>query len=173
VKTPEGSLEVRIPKGSPTNIQAITWIKKDLGPSVLALFKNYRTNKDLWGQTFRVVTAEVSFAELAEIIQKGPSLILIKCQTTVVVSSVTTGIGKPVSFTSPATSGVPEVDEMVCMFVTCPVVNVTNFCTQYEYFSEFGMYRGFANPDPRLIALGVQFSTLEGFAEAEMKPRSA
>ena len=171
MKTPEGSLEVRIPKGNPTNIQAITWIKKDLGPSVLALFKNYTTKKDLWGQTYRVVTAEVSFAQLAEIIQKGPSLI--KCQTSVVVSSVTTGVGKPVSFTSPPTSGVPEVDEMVCMFVTSPVVNVTHFCTQYEYFSEFGMYRGFANPDPRLIALGVQFSTLEGFAEAEMKSRSA
>ena len=69
---PDGSLEVQIPKYSPTAVQAITWIARDLGPSVLALFKNYDTNKDIWSQNyFYVVTAQVSFTKLAEIIHKG------------------------------------------------------------------------------------------------------
>jgi len=51
------------------------------------------------------------------------------------------------------------------------VINVTYSRTQYDYISEFGMYRGSTIPDPRLIALGVQFGTLEEFAETEVKPR--
>jgi hypothetical protein len=54
-----------------------------------------------------------------------------------------------------------------------PVSNVTRFHTQYDYLSEFGMYRGATIPDPRLIALGVQFGTMEEFAETEVKPRFA
>ena len=46
-----------------------------MGPSVLALFKNYETKKDIWSQTYRVLTTQVSYPEFAEIIQKGLSLI--------------------------------------------------------------------------------------------------
>jgi hypothetical protein len=111
VKTPEGSLEIQIPKYSPTAVQAITWIGRDLGPSVLALFKNYETKKDIGSQKYYyVVTAQVSFTELAEIIQKGLSLLRMP---TILASFVPTAIGKPVSFTSPPTTGMAEFDEMV------------------------------------------------------------
>jgi len=75
---PEGSLEIQIPKFSPTAPQAVTWVERDLGPSVVALFKNYETKKDLWNQTYYAVEAQVSYTELAEIIQKGLSLIRIR-----------------------------------------------------------------------------------------------
>ena len=75
MRTPEGPLQLRIPRSSPTHIQPITWVTKDLGPSVLALFKNYETKKDIWSQTYCVLTTEVSYPEFAEIIQKGLSLI--------------------------------------------------------------------------------------------------
>ena len=120
---PDGSLEVQIPKYSPTAVQAITWVARDLGPSVLALFKNYDTNKDIWSQNyFYVVTAQVSFTELAEIIQKG--LFLLRMPT-ILASFVPTAIGKPVSFTSPPTTGMAEFDEMVCTSLSyaCPQRN--------------------------------------------------
>ena len=171
MKTPEGSLEVQIPKYSPTATQALTWVARDLGPSVLALFKNYETKKDLWYQTYHAVAAQASYTELADIFQKGLSLLTI---TTTLTSLVPTAIGKPVSFTSPPTTGMAELDESVRLLISyaCPQCN-TDIITQYAYFSEFGMYRDATIPDPRLIALGVQFSTLQELAETEVKTRFA
>lgn len=64
-------------------------------------------------------------------------------------------IGKPVKFVSSATSGLRELDIM------------------YEYSSDQGLYRHVTLPDPRLVALGVEFGTLEEFAEKVAKPRYA
>jgi hypothetical protein len=41
---------------------------------------------------------------------------------------------------------------------------------QYAFQAEIG-YRGFVIPDPRLLALGVKFSSLEDLVEQELKPR--
>jgi len=60
-------------------------------------------------------------------------------------------IGKPVKFTRVETTRNPEVDEM------------------YELMSTTGCYPGQTVPDPRLVALGAKFSTLEEFAETSFK----
>jgi hypothetical protein len=44
---------------------------------------------------------------------------------------------------------------------------------QYKFQSEFGIFRDSVIPDPRLVALGVKFGSLEEFVEKEVKPRYA
>jgi hypothetical protein len=72
VKKADGSLELAIPRYSPTTSQAVTWVGHDLGPSALALFKNYE-RQDIKGQVFHVVTAQLSYNDLAKIFSKGLS----------------------------------------------------------------------------------------------------
>jgi uncharacterized protein YbjT (DUF2867 family) len=134
VKKDDGSYELVVPRFSPTAKQAITWVKADLGQSALALFKNY-TKPGILGHVFHAVTAQMSYAELAELLEKA--------------------LGKPVKFVSPPTAGMEELDEM------------------YAYQSEFGTYRDSEIPDPRLIALGVKFSTIQEFIDQEVKKRFA
>ncbi|KZP12649.1 NAD(P)-binding protein [Athelia psychrophila] len=61
-------------------------------------------------------------------------------------------IDKPVRFVSVPTTGIQPLDDM------------------YKLMSEFGMYRDSPLPDPRLVALGAQFGTLEEFAKQQVKP---
>ncbi len=42
---------------------------------------------------------------------------------------------------------------------------------QWDFIEEFGFYSDFTVPDPRLVALGVKFSTMRSFAEEIIKPR--
>jgi len=91
-KTPEGSFQMQIPRYNATALQAVTWVSRDLGPSVLALFKHYKDRKDIWNQVFYAVTAQVTYPEFAAIVQKA--------------------IGKPVSVTYPSSAGIEEADEM-------------------------------------------------------------
>ena len=44
-------------------------------------------------------------------------------------------------------------------------------CEQYSYQSEIGMFRDAEIPDPRLVALGVKFGTIQEFVEQEVKKR--
>ncbi|KZP07180.1 NAD(P)-binding protein [Athelia psychrophila] len=62
-------------------------------------------------------------------------------------------IDRPVRFVSGPPTGIQPLDDM------------------YKIMSEFGMYPDASLPDPRLIALGAQFATLEEFAEQHFKPR--
>jgi hypothetical protein len=71
-KKPDGSLELAIPGFSPTATQDVTWVGHDLGPSALALFKNYE-RQDVKGQVFHAVTAQISYTDLAKIFSKGLS----------------------------------------------------------------------------------------------------
>jgi len=132
-KTPTG-YTIPVPRYSPTALQAITWIAQDLGPAVLALFKNYNIpEKQVLGETYPVVTVQITYPDLAELVSKA--------------------LGTEVTFTSPPTTGIEEFDEM------------------YEYQSTFGLYRETPVPNPELVALGVKFSTLGEFLEAEVKKR--
>jgi len=133
-KKDDGSYELIVPCFSPTAKQATTWVKADLGPSALALFKNY-TKPGISGQTFHAVTAQIDYTEFAGLLEKA--------------------LGKPVKFVSPPTTGMEETDEM------------------FAYQSEIGMYRDSVIPDPRLIALGVKFSTIQEFIDQEVKKRFA
>jgi len=133
-KGPDGSYELGIPHYSATATNAITWIKHDLGASVLALLKHYQDRADeILNKTFYVANAHITYPAFTEILSQA--------------------IGKPVKFTSPPTTGLKELDVM------------------YEFQSDIGLYRDSALPDPRLVALGVKFGTLEEFAEECIKPR--
>ncbi|KAJ7191457.1 NAD(P)-binding protein [Mycena pura] len=64
-------------------------------------------------------------------------------------------IGKEVTFTPLKTSGTEELDEM------------------YTFEAKLGMYNDTPVPNPKLVALGVKFGTLEEFIAAEVVPRYA
>jgi hypothetical protein len=54
VRKPEGHLEIIVPLYSATALPAFTWATRDLGPCVLALFKNYE-HQDIKGRVFHAV----------------------------------------------------------------------------------------------------------------------
>jgi uncharacterized protein YbjT (DUF2867 family) len=89
-KTSSG-FELAIPKYSASADQSFTWVARDLGPCVLALFKN-RDRKEINNKAFPVVTAKMTYPEFAKILEKS--------------------LGKEVKFVSPPTSGSKEFDEM-------------------------------------------------------------
>lgn len=91
VKTPSGTFELVIPKYSPTSDQCFTWIARDLGPSVVALFK-HKNREELNNQAYPVITERLTFPGLAKILEKS--------------------LGKEVKFVSPPTTGLEEFDEM-------------------------------------------------------------
>ncbi|KAJ6548803.1 hypothetical protein B0H19DRAFT_193977 [Mycena capillaripes] len=88
--TPSG-FNIGIPKYSPTAQQAFTWVGHDVGEAALALFKSY-TSKDVSGKVYPVVTARMTFPELAAMISKT--------------------LGVEVTFTSVPTTGNAAYDEM-------------------------------------------------------------
>jgi len=133
-KVADGTYELSIPRYSPTATNALLWVQKDLGGSVLALLKHYQDRADeILNKTFYVANAHITFPGFAKILSKT--------------------IGKPVKFTAPPTTGMYELDVM------------------YDFQSDIGLFRHSELPDPRLVALGVKFGTLEEFAEQCVKPR--
>lgn len=73
-KKDDGTYELPVPCYSPTSVQGICWAEKDVGQSVLALFKNYQERKDeIWGKTFYVGTAHITYPDFAAILSEGPS----------------------------------------------------------------------------------------------------
>jgi len=87
------SYELEVPFFKPNQEQFITWIARDEGATVLALFKNYdkRTN-EINNKTFGCVSFKMSYGDLAEALQKG--------------------LGKPVKFISGKPIGNKELDDM-------------------------------------------------------------
>jgi len=134
VKVADGTYELSVARYSPTASNALLWVQKDLGDSVLALLKHYQDRGDeILNKTFYVANAHITFPDFAKILSAA--------------------IGKPVKFTAPPTSGMHEHDVM------------------YDFLSDIGLYRDSDLPDPRLVALGVKFGSLEEFAEQCVKPR--
>ncbi|KAI0248748.1 hypothetical protein BJV78DRAFT_1233113 [Lactifluus subvellereus] len=91
VTTPSGTFELPIPKYSASSDQSFTWVARDLGPCVLALFK-HRDREEINNRAFPVITAKMTYPEFAKILEKS--------------------LGKNVKFVSPSTSGIEEFDEM-------------------------------------------------------------
>ncbi|KZV88787.1 NmrA-domain-containing protein [Exidia glandulosa HHB12029] len=52
-----------------------------------------------------------------------------------------------------------------------PTVNFADLDNMYDSWKEFPWYMDKQVPDPGLVALGVEFGTLEDFVRTEMKPR--
>ncbi|KAJ7107779.1 hypothetical protein C8R44DRAFT_744368 [Mycena epipterygia] len=70
-------------------------------------------------------------------------------------AAIATAIGKEVTFVSTETSGLAEIDDM------------------YLFQAKVGMYTDTPVPNPDLVALGMQFGTIEDFMKTEVVPRYA
>ncbi|KAF7320716.1 NmrA domain-containing protein [Mycena chlorophos] len=141
VKAPDGGdgYIIPIPKYGPEDSQSATWVKHDLGQAVLALAKNYNTEKGkevgVLGGKFPVVSLKFTYPEFAAAISKG--------------------IKKPVTFVPVETAGMAELDEM------------------FLFQAKYNMYADTAFPNPKLVALGVKFGSMDEFVTTEVVPRFA
>ncbi|KAJ7513285.1 hypothetical protein B0H11DRAFT_2213797 [Mycena galericulata] len=136
LKKTETGFNIAIPKFDRAAHHNWTWVTRDVGPSVLALLKNYDDPaKAISGKVYPVITTCLTYPAVAEITAKT--------------------LGVEVTFSSPETSGMKELDDM--------------FACQSEFASEF--FKGVGIPNPDLVALGVEFSSIEEFMETEVKSR--
>ncbi|KAJ7464193.1 hypothetical protein FB451DRAFT_1403553 [Mycena latifolia] len=127
---------IPIPNYGPNGVLRATWIAHDLGASVVALLSNYKdTTKNILGQSFPVVSMKFTFPQFA--------------------AAIAAAIKQEVTFTQLETSGVPELDEMVCVSI----------------FGEVRDLHRDAVPNPALISLGVKFGSMEEFIQSEVVPR--
>ncbi|KAJ7912411.1 hypothetical protein B0H13DRAFT_2007472 [Mycena leptocephala] len=94
LKKTDTGFTISVPKYSPTSLQAFSWVGHDVGQSALALLKNYTDpSKNVSGKVYPVVTAQMTFPDLAAMIAKV--------------------LGMEVTFTSVPTSGNAVFDEML------------------------------------------------------------
>ncbi|KAJ7187414.1 NAD(P)-binding protein [Mycena filopes] len=132
----ETGYTIPIPNFGSDLVQAFTWAARDMGQSALALLTHYQDpSKSILGKAYPVVSFRCTYPELA--------------------AAIAAGLGQEVTFTSPPTSGLAEIDEM------------------YLFEAEFGMYTDTPVPNPELVALGVKFGTLEEFVRDEVVPHYA
>ncbi|KAF8190669.1 hypothetical protein K438DRAFT_1970967 [Mycena galopus ATCC 62051] len=93
LKKTDNGFNITVPKYTPTAGQSFSWVGHDVGESTLALLKNYSdASKSISGKAYPVVTANMSFTDLAAVISKA--------------------LGKEVTFTSIPSTGNPAYDEM-------------------------------------------------------------
>ncbi|KAF7350080.1 NmrA domain-containing protein [Mycena venus] len=107
-KTDTGYI-IPVPNYPATATQSFTWTR-DIGSAALALLRNYTDpSKGVLGKAFPVVTAIMTFKQVAE--------------------KISAAIGKEVKFTAVETSGLAELDEMyayqadIGMYKDTPVPN--------------------------------------------------
>jgi hypothetical protein len=74
VKLADDTYELAIPHYSPAATNALLWVQKDLGASVLALFKHYQDREDeVLNKTFYVANAHITYPDFAKILSKSQS----------------------------------------------------------------------------------------------------
>ncbi|KAJ7747836.1 hypothetical protein B0H16DRAFT_1554780 [Mycena metata] len=135
LKKTETGFDIAIPNYAPTSLSSFTWVRRDVPAVVLALLKNYHDPaKNTSGRSYPVVTAKMTYPELANLVGKA--------------------LNAEVTFTSTPPIGVLHRDEM------------------FACLSEHnGLFPETPVPNPDLVALGVEFSTLQEFLDEDLKPR--
>ncbi|KAJ7069253.1 NAD(P)-binding protein [Mycena amicta] len=113
LKKTDTGYDIAIAKYKPGELQAFTWVDRDIPQATLVLLKSYTDPAKLAqinGRSYPVVNALLSYSEFAERIGKT--------------------IGAPVTFTTLPTTGVPPMDEMFSahaeysgLFTDTPVPN--------------------------------------------------
>lgn len=79
-KLSSGGLELSIPHVAITQNVCLVWAEKDLGPSVLAILKNYKENSNaILGQSFVVVSERITYAEFVKILEEGACCVYLHC----------------------------------------------------------------------------------------------
>jgi hypothetical protein len=64
--------DICVPKYSPTACMSFTWVEHDVSESALALLKSYTDPaKNVLGKSYPVVTASMTYPNLAAVISKG------------------------------------------------------------------------------------------------------
>ncbi|KAF7340407.1 NmrA domain-containing protein [Mycena venus] len=94
LKKTDTGFNISVPIYTPTALNAFTWVGHDVGEAVLALFKSYLDPSNFFvsGKAYPVVTANMSYTDLAAMIAKA--------------------LGKDVTFTTAPPTGIPAYDEM-------------------------------------------------------------
>ncbi|KAJ7705002.1 hypothetical protein B0H17DRAFT_1193491 [Mycena rosella] len=134
--------------------EAFTWVERNVPAAVLALLNNYTDpSKNISGKSYPIVNATMLYAKLAAMTAEV--------------------LGVEVTFTSVLPMGVLPMDEMVGRVPKLyPILLDTLVPTQYAAHAEYsGFYTATPVPNPDLVALGVQFGTIEEFLDMEVKPR--
>ncbi|KAJ7808678.1 hypothetical protein B0H14DRAFT_2460902 [Mycena olivaceomarginata] len=91
-KTDKG-FDIAIPHFRATDCQAFTWTKQAVPATILALLRNYTDpSKNISGNTYPIVNANISYSELAALTEKA--------------------LGVEVTFTTAPATGIPLIDEM-------------------------------------------------------------
>ncbi|KAJ7745584.1 hypothetical protein DFH07DRAFT_776695 [Mycena maculata] len=138
LKKTDTGYNIAIQKFDRAAVHNWTWVTRDVRTSVLALLKNYDDPaKKVSGKVYPVITICITYPALAEMVGKTLEV--------------------EVTFSTPETSGMKELDEM--------------FACQSEFASEF--FKGIPIPNPELVELGAEFSSIDEFMETEVKSRYA
>ncbi|KAJ7622198.1 hypothetical protein FB45DRAFT_1090947 [Roridomyces roridus] len=127
---------ISVQNQTPQDIEAFTWVGRQVPAAALALLKSYLVQGDssVANKTYPLVNEATSYADLAR--RTGQVL------------------GVEVTFTTAPESGMAFMDEM--------------YAAHAEYS---GLYTDTPVPNPGLLALGVEFGSIEEFLKHEVKPR--
>jgi hypothetical protein len=72
------SYNLTIPKYDLNSTQYFTWVERDLGQCVLALFKHYKdSSAGILDETFYAVSEKMTYPEFATVIEKGTVLLTV------------------------------------------------------------------------------------------------
>ncbi|KAJ7042338.1 NAD(P)-binding protein [Mycena alexandri] len=130
----ETGYTIPIAKFGPDDVQVVTWVANDFGQSAVALLNHYTDpTKGVLGKAYPVITARPTYPQLA--------------------AAIAAALKKEVTFTSPETAGLAELDDM------------------YLLQAKIGLYHDTPVANPDLVALGVKFGTLEEFIQKEVVAR--
>ncbi|CAK5270639.1 unnamed protein product [Mycena citricolor] len=168
-KTESGSLEISVPSYGPADLQAFTWAGRDVGTAALALLKNYTDSAQLIsGKAYPVITARMSFADLAGLASQGAC-------TRCLALSLLIRIQRWASMFRLCLGGRPEWRCWMtwCVHSSADFFRTLNASTiQYEFqATRHGLYTETAIPNPELLALGMEFGTVEEFMKQDVVPR--
>ena len=127
------------------------WVERDLAAICKAIFDQWETKKaELNHQYFFAANGRWTYDDTVAMIEKGEQASLAVNISHADTNSVT---GKKCTYTRQETSGFPERDKM------------------FNMYNKLGTtYPGFESPDPNVLKLGVEVSSLEDFIRERLMP---
>ncbi|KAJ7453060.1 hypothetical protein B0H11DRAFT_1927210 [Mycena galericulata] len=106
-----------------------------------------------FAESFSRTTSGASSSPSPEVLGKTYPVVTMSFTYPKLAMAIAKAIGKEVTFTSVESAGLVDLDEM------------------FSFQAKIGMYTTTPIPNPALVALGVQFGTMEEFIGGEVVPR--